>query len=308
MAVVWITGAAGFLGRWVVNHLLTERDRDPNQEIILLDRRPRPAIGGARALVVDLADFAAMGRLAREEPPEIVLHLAGLTPPAAAEAFYQANTWATLSLIHALKGADRPTRLVMAGSAAELGPVPVECLPANESLACHPRDAYGMSKLLATTAVLACSSPLEPVVARLFNPIGPGLPDTQAFGRFASLLATPGVDPLVLEVGDLESRRDFIDARDVAAALVTLTREGTPGGLYHVGTGRSHSVREGLDRLIELSGRAVDLRIKPDRHGGQGPSDSRADLSKILSTSWRPRFAFEQSLDDLWRARVEERG
>ena len=41
-------------------------------------------------------------------------------------------------------------RVVLSGSAAELGPVDAADLPVNESYACDPVDAYGRSKWLAT--------------------------------------------------------------------------------------------------------------------------------------------------------------
>ncbi len=95
----------------------------------------------------------------------------------------------------------------------------------------YPRDAYGRSKYLATSAGLAERSPLEVMVARVFNPIGPGTPPTQAFGRFADRLTDPDADPLDLVVGDLDARRDFIDVRDVARAMIALAlqRSGRAG-------------------------------------------------------------------------------
>ena len=112
-----------------------------------------------------------------------------------------------------------------------------------------------------------------------------------------------------MTVSDLDSRRDFIDARDVARALIALAERGRPGLVYHVGTGRSQRIADGLDHLIHLSGRRV--RIEPDPHlAGRGPSDSRADIRRIVEhTGWRPEIAWEQSLADLWdEARTRDQG
>ena len=191
--------------------------------------------------------------------------------------------------------------MVLAGSAAELGPVPVGDLPVGEDYPCRPGDAYGLSKWLATTAGLAARPPLEVIVARVFNPVGPGQPGSQALGRFADLLNDPGPDPLHLTVGDLDARRDFIDVRDVARAFIALALLGHPGQVYHVGTGRSHRVREGLDGLIGLSGRKVEVEVDPLRSRGRGPDDSRADPTRLMThTGWRPEIGWEQSLADLW--------
>ena len=162
-------------------------------------------------------------------------------------------------------------------------------------------DAYGRSKLLTTIAGLAERPPLEVTVARVFNPVGPGQPPTQAFGEFASQLLAESADPLPLLVGNLEARRDFIDVRDAARALIQISLHGQAGLVYHVGSGQSRSVGEGLDLLVKLSGRSVKLCIDPRRHVRKGPADSRANIQRIMShTAWKPTIPFKQSLADLW--------
>jgi nucleoside-diphosphate-sugar epimerase len=152
--------------------------------------------------------------------------------------------------------------------------------------------------------VLAVPSPIAAVVARVFNPIGPGIPSSQAFGRFAAMIADAQVD--TIPTGDLTARRDFIDVRDVAEALLSLGQSQATG-LFHVGTGESRSVLEGLERLIALSGRQI--QIVRDASPSRGPSDSRADISRIsIETGWSPRIAFEQSLADLFAAASSGRG
>jgi GDP-4-dehydro-6-deoxy-D-mannose reductase len=106
-------------------------------------------------------------------------------------------------------------------------------------------------------------------------------------------------------VGDLDSRRDFVDVRDVALAVLALAERGEAGAVYHVGTGQSHRVGDGLEHLIRLSGRDVRVRVDPEvaSGGGAGPSDSRADISRIVAaTGWRPQVEWHRSLDDLWNA------
>ena len=283
-----VTGASGFLGR----HLLARLDGE-TVEIVGLGRRP---IRGEIAFVqADLLDPAGLSCALRRIAPDVVFHLAGKTPPADAEALDRSNRVATLRLIDALAGLDHPCRLVVAGSAAELGPVVIEDLPVGEEYPAHPDGDYGRSKLAATAAALGAGA----VVARVFNPIGPGTPPSQALGRFAAILAN-GEAATTLTVGDLSPRRDFIDARDAAEALVALAVGARPG-LYHVGTGESRGIGEGLNALIRLSGRPV--RIEVDGSRPPGPLDSRADIRRIRAeVGWSPRIPFERSVADLWAA------
>jgi nucleoside-diphosphate-sugar epimerase len=283
-----VTGGSGFLGR----HLLERLKAEPI-EVVKLGRRPIPG----RFVQADLLDREGLRRALSEVAPSLIFHLAGKTPPANDVALDRANRLATISLLDALKSIGRPIRVIVAGSAAELGTVPVEDLPVGEGYPCRPETDYGRSKLAATEAALAVEPPIEAIVARLFNPTGPGMPEDQSLGRFAMLLRR-GEGPPTLQVGSLNPRRDFIDVRDVAEALLALALRARPG-LYHVGTGQSRNVGEGLETLIRLSGREVHVEVDSARPAG--PADSRADIRRIQTeTGWSPQIPFEQSLVDLW--------
>ena len=304
MSVWLLTGASGFVGRHVLAAL--ERDADPGSQsenkVIVLGRRSPETRSSADFVSADLTDRERLPGLIQQIAHDYVIHTAGRTPPALDEELYRANFWATIHLLSALRATRKPARVVLSGSAAELGSVDPARLPVDETYVGYPRDAYGRSKYLASSAGLAERAPLEVMIARIFNPIGPGTPPTQAFGRFADRLTDPDADPLGLVVGDLEARRDFIDVRDVARAMIALALRGHAGLAYNVGTGRSHRVADGLERLIQLSDRAVRVSVDPVLQSRRGPADSRANIDRITAhTDWKPSVSWEQSLDDLWR-------
>ena len=303
MATWMITGATGFLGRHVLEQLPTEFQREgrTGDTVVVLGRRCPKGWPEQLFVRADFNDPTGLRGILNDVAPDHVIHTAGRTPPASDEDFYQGNFWATIRLLNALRSLSRKVRVTLAGSAAELGFTPSSALPVSESYPCAPTDAYGRSKHLATVAGLAERSPLEVSVARVFNPIGPGQPPTQAFQEFAAQLMAVTADPLPLFVGNLEARRDFIDVRDVARALIGLSLHGQASLVYHVGTGESRSVAEGLDRLVQLSRRSVKVCVDPHRHARKGPLDSRADIRRITChTGWKPAITFEQSLADLW--------
>lgn len=286
-----VTGGSGFLGRHLLATLAGRGER-----VVALGRH-LPGGWSVRDFVrADLDDLEATTRVVSAIAPDIVIHAAGKTPPAPSSDLYLANVRGTMHVLDALRDSGRPCRLVLAGSAAELGSVPVEALPVSETFPCQPVEAYGLSKWAATRLGLMASPPLSVMIGRIFNMIGPGLPTSQAFGRFASDLANPDLD--TIRAGDLDARRDFVDVRDAAEALIALAIDGTPGAVYHVGTGQSRSIGEGLHELIRLSGRNVQVEDVPCR---RGPSDSRADISKLSrEVGWTPRFAWERTMIDLW--------
>ncbi len=303
MAVWLVTGGGGFVGRHVLEGLseaLSGRSGAGAEVVVLGRRRPANA-AGYRFIQADLNDPEALCESLQEIVPDFVIHTAGKTPPATDDELYRANFWATTHLLGALRRMRKPMRVVLAGSAAELGPVDAKHLPVGEDYPADPVGAYGRSKLLATRSGIAERPPLEVMCARIFNVIGPGLSATQAFGAFAARLAEPGPDPLDMPVGRLDTRRDFVDVRDVARALIALALRGRPGQVYHIGTGDSHAVGDGLETLIELSGRSVVLRDDPGLMLRSGPLDSRAAIDRIVAhTGWGPRISLAESLRDLW--------
>ncbi len=304
MAVWLVTGGSGFVGRQVLGALRDGAGRFAvrDDKVVVLGRQCPPNWTGAFS-AVDLQD-ATQTRVAVEQiSPDVVIHTAGRTPPAPDEVLYRINFWATVHLLSALRSLRKTIRVVLSGSAAELGPVDEARLPVSESYPCDPMTAYGRSKWLATKSGLSERSPLEVMVARVFNPIGPGTPATQALGQFASRLVESGRDPVELIVGDLDSRRDFIDVRDVAQAMVALATRGNAGMVYHVGTGQSHRVGDGLNRLVQLGGCDVRLSVDPALCNRRGPVDSRADITRITAhTGWRPQISWDDSLVDLWNS------
>lgn len=295
--VYLLTGASGFLGRPLRDALIgTEASRG---RVVTVGRH-RPLDWPADSfLQADLTNLESVRAAIEEANPSVVFHLAGKTPPASASDLYVSNSVATALLLDTLRERARPVRVVLTGSAAELGPVDEQDLPVGEGHPCRPETPYGLSKWLATCAGLAARPPLEVMIARIFNPIGPGTPESQSLGRFAARFSDPTVEEL--RVGCLDTRRDFVDVRDVARALIALAEHGRPGLVYHVGTGGSQRVGDGLEQLQRLSGERVRVTIDPDRAVSAGPRDSRADIRRIVEhTGWRPLISWEESLRALW--------
>lgn len=305
-ATWFVTGSTGFLGRHVVRELASES----RVRAIGLGRAGGVPPGGLEEFVtIDPFAVESWEAAARRFEPAVVLHLAGRTPPADRAAMVRDNVDLTRVLITALENVGKPVRMVYCGSAAELGDVPVSLLPANESITPNPLTDYGITKWEAALIALGARLPVETVVARIFNPIGPGQPSSQVFGRYARVFRAEGSsrsDPWV--IAGLSNRRDFVDARDVARALIALGHEGQTGQIYHVGAGVSRSVGEGLEILAKLAGCRVQL-VEDLTAPARGPKDSVADIRTIMAeTSWLPSIDFRTSLEDLWDEVIRQGG
>src|SRR5207248_6578857 len=100
--------------------------------------------------------------------------------------------------------------------------------------------------------ILAARLDLPLVLVRVFNLLGPGLQDRHLAGALARQVAAIklGLSPPVLEVGPLDTARDFVDVRDAASGLALAAERGVAGAAYNLASGRETHVQAILDGLL----------------------------------------------------------
>ncbi len=258
-----LTGAGGFCGKHLMAHLEKE-----GVEIYTLSSQSFAK--SPRHHVVDFNNLSAMTSVLISIQPDFVFHLAGISHAFDPALFYQVNTQYAVRLLYLLEHAslgDRPVLLV--GTSAEYGLISEEQLPIREDLPPQPYNHYGISKLAQTLEGLSAAKKGRPVVVvRPFNVIGPGMPEHLVLQSFARQIAqiTKGLMPPVIEVGNLESTRDFIDVHDAVDIYWRLIQ--TPsawGEVINVCSGRETSIGYLLSRLVEIAGVTLDIRTNPSR-------------------------------------------
>ncbi|MDE2292987.1 MAG: NAD-dependent epimerase/dehydratase family protein, partial [Elusimicrobia bacterium] len=271
--------------------------------VVRLSRR-----GGPGLLRCDLSDPSQALAAVRAARPGLVYHFAGDARAPGWDAMWRAHVTATVNLFEALAALGAPVRVVVSGSSAEYG-LAGGARRVSETSPLEPLSLYGRCKLAQSLAALSFSrGPLEVVVARIFNVLGPGTPDCLAPGAFARQIARVAEgrqEPEVL-VGDLSPRRDYVDVRDVAAALELMMRRGAPGESYIVGRGRSIPMRSVLRGMAAAAGVSVRERADPSRRGVSGLRDLVSDPRKLRALGWAPRIPLARSFADTvgwWRGR-----
>jgi GDP-4-dehydro-6-deoxy-D-mannose reductase len=312
-----VTGAAGFVGRHLVEHLLSEGD-----EVLGLVHPSDHARGTLRAgveeRVVDILDDAALERVLFDFSPEVVFHLAAFSNPEGswreARLTLETNILGAHNVLAASASAatGKAPRVLLVGSAQQYGHVPEDEQPIREDRELGPLTPYAVSKasqeLLGQRAYRSEGLPV--VLTRSFNHTGPGQADGYVCSSFARQVAEieKGIREPVIRVGNLAARRDFADVRDVASAYRLLVERGRPGRAYNVCSGEAVSIQEVLDRLVGLSRVEVRVVIDPDRYHALDAPLIVGDPARLREeTGFSPRFKLRDTLRDLledWRAKL----
>jgi GDP-4-dehydro-6-deoxy-D-mannose reductase len=300
--VTLVTGAGGMTGRYLSASLA----RYWAGARVGLDRAGVADAGWSEFLSCDLTDRAAVERVVAGVQPDVVFHLAGVFGGAEPDEIRRVNVGGYLHLADALRSLarhkGRKVRLIVVGSAAELGHVGASRLPVREDAPCEPESDYGRSKHEVTRRALAepAHGPLEIIVARTFNLLGPGLSEHLALGRFArQIAAVVRGRAETIRCGPLDTRRDFLDVRDAVEAYRLLGERGEPGQLYQVCSGQSHRIGDLLEMMLAHAGIAPPIISEATARPGD-LADVYGDPSKLIrATGWKAEIPLERSMAEM---------
>jgi len=306
---VLVTGASGFVGPHVCAALAAA-----GHDVWSTDRTAAPAQPQHRHC--DLIDAQAVRTLVASIAPEAVVHLASMA--SVGESFEQPqktltnNLTAACNVLEAMRHEAAAARLLVIGSAEQYGIVTAAELPLTEEQPLRPASPYAVAKVAQEHLALQYhrSWKLDVVLTRSFNHSGPGQTNRFVLPAFAEQIALceQGKHDAVLQVGNLDAQRDFLDVRDVAAAYVALLDKGRSGVSYNVCRGQALRISDLVKGLLQRSRVPMQLQQDPAR---MRPSDLPVLLGSASrlheDTRWQAQLSIDQTLDDIladWRHRV----
>lgn len=145
------------------------------------------------------------------------------------------------------------------------------------------------------------------IIARSFPHTGPGQsPDfvCSDWARQVARIEKAESEPII-QVGDLNVRRDYTDVRDVVRAYVLLLQNGRRGEIYNVCSNRAVPLREILDTLLSFSVKKIAVETDPSKLRKVDIPFLAGSNRKIRAeTGWEPRIPLDETLRDLlqfWR-------
>ena len=298
-----VTGAAGFLGSYVVEELLRRGRR-----VVALDGlqwgrldflAPSLEQPGCTFVAADLRDASATARIVAQFRPSSVIHLAALhyIPAAVADPALAVgiNVLGTQSLLAAcaVSGVERfwfaSTGDVYAPSES----------PHREDEAPAPFNIYGLTKWQGEQLV-ALASRNHPgmrfAIGRLFNLYGPRETNPHFLPE---LIKQIGERPdASLRLGNLWPKRDLVPTDEAARAAVAMV-EAVPEGLTvaNVATGAVRSMQEVIDLIGDLLGRPLRVETDPAKVRPVERAHLQADVSRLRDLiGWTPHADLRRGL------------
>lgn len=290
---VLITGAAGFLGRYCVQHFAEQ-----GWSVVGIDGTPAENAPLSQLLSyysLHLPD-AVLNDIVSEHAPAVCIHCAGsasvglsVTDPG--RDFY-ANTVLTFEVLNALRLHAPGCRFILLSSAAVYGNP--RSLPVGESQPPAPISPYGFHKLQCEELCREFSDVYDVPTAslRIFSAYGPGLRRQVLWDICRKVIVQKS---LTLQGTGGESR-DFVHALDIVQAIdLVNSKAPMTGEVYNLASGREVTIRE----LAQLTLAALGSTITP-RFDGVVPAGTplnwRADMSRLHALGYAPSIPLEQGI------------
>ena len=295
---VLVTGGAGFIGS-----VLCRRLRSAGYPVMVYDDLSRGKREYLPADVMftggDIRDATAIQRLIAESTPDVVIHLAAMhfipdciARPGEAR---EVNIEGTRRVLDGCRNSN-VRQVIFASSAAVYAPSDAAC--DEDATPLRPLEIYGETKLEGERLVRAFheQSGTPATILRLFNAIGRHETNPHVLPHIFESLQSADV----LLLGNTTPRRDYIDTRDIADAMLAVLPLAHGVQVFNVGTGTAYSVDDLIQHLRRILGR--DVRIVQDAARVRAADRMLllANVARIQrATGWRPRFTADDTLRDL---------
>ena len=311
-----VIGGAGFVGKYLVRHLL-----ELKHEVIITKMPMEEArVEGSAVYDLDILDKATVTELLEKISPDLVFHLAAQSSVSMSwknpQQTVDVNVKGSVNVLDGLRSMKKKARILLIGSGEEYGQVIPSETPVCETSPLRPGNIYAATKACQNMIgrIYAQAYGMNLVMVRAFNHIGPDQSPVFAaadFCRQAALIES-GMQEAVIRVGNLEAKRDFTDVRDVVHAYVLLAERGQAGETYNVGSGHAVSIGDVLKLVLKQSAAEIQVEVNEEKLRPVDVPVMEADVRKVWrDVGWKAQIQLEQTIGDMmeyWRSVIGSKG
>ncbi len=325
---VFITGIAGFAGSHLAELFLKDGEEvfglvhDKKDCSNLTDPHfAGKPLGDSLSLYEgDICNSETLCKVIQEVQPDEIYHLAAVSnvpfSVSQPQLTFEINFNGTRNLFDAVIKSGQNPKILFVGSSDCYGSISPSDLPVREECPFKPVSPYSLSKAAADLLAYQYSKSFDLNIVRVrpFNHIGPRQATTFVCASFAEQVASieAKISEPILYTGNLKAQKDFTDVRDMVRAYRLILKHGEKGEVFNICRGEAYSVEVILQKLIELSGVAIENRPDPKRFRAIDIPILVGDNSLLKSrTGWQATIPLEQSLEDLLdyhRSRLKNSG
>ena len=260
----------------------------------------------------DLSDGTTLRRIFSEVRPAEIYHLAGQSHVGLSfeipESTCEEIGMGTLGLLEIARDQPQALKFYHASSSEIFGNAAES--PQTENTALQPASPYGCAKAFATqlARVYRDSYGLFVCNGILYNHESPRRGENFVTRKIARTVAriARGLDQ-ELQLGSLESRRDWGRAQDYVVAMWLMLQQEKPAD-YVVATGESHSVRDFVEAAFAV------VNLSPEKYVKHNPAfDRPADPARLVGSpakikaelGWKPNGSFNDLVREMVEAELE---
>jgi len=283
---ILVTGSNGFVGKY-----LREEIESRGHDFIGLDRESNDKI----TCICDIRDAECIKKKVNEIVPDIVIHLAGIARVDYKDPgiMYSINTTGTLNLAAALP---EEVKFLYISSSLVYGNVSEDQLPIEETTPVNPVNHYGASKAAAENIIKSfiCERGIQSVIVRPFNHTGVGQTDDFVVPKIVNAFKRRDSS---ITLGNISTKRDFLDVRDVVKAYMDIAENFRPGEIYNVSSGKEVMISDIIAELQKITGHNIKIE-------NANYLERKSEILSVVGSSekiqnelnWKPRYSIEDTL------------
>ena len=233
---------------------------------------------------------------------DVVFHLAALIgipySYISPLAYIKTNTEGTYNILES--GRKLNLKRIIITSTSEIYGT-AQYVPIDEKHPYNPQSPYAASKAAADHLALSYyrsfGTPIT--IIRPFNTYGPR---QSARAVIPTIISQILAGKKQIKLGNLSPTRDLNYVKDIANGFITVgLHENTIGDVYNLGSGQEISIGDLAQKIIELTGKKVEIiedaqRIRPEKSEVERLLSNAEKAKKV--TGWEPKYTLEEGLKE----------